>query len=297
MAIRGKAGKGKSAKLTGKSKTKSRAATASAKPPSATNVLRKEAIQFYGWKPDLPDVRDKIYSAPTAVHLPPSIDLRGQCPPVYDQGQLGSCTGNAIAGAVQFERMKQSLATPADVPSRLFIYYNERVIEHTVSQDAGAQIRDGIKSVNKLGVCFEGSDSGEWPYNPAQFAAAPPKPCYTAALANQVETYSRLTATTDQLKGCLASGYPFVFGFTVYESFESPQVAKSGVLNLPKKSEKVEGGHAVMCVGYDDGKQRFIIRNSWGAGWGMKGYFTMPYAYLTNNNLADDFWTIRLVKP
>jgi C1A family cysteine protease len=98
------------------------------------------------------------------------------------------------------------------------------------------------------------------------------------------------------MKGCLAEGYPFVFGFTVYESFEGVPIAKTGILNLPKKTEKVVGGHAVLAVGYDDTGARFIVRNSWGAHWGQKGYFTIPYSYLLNENLSDDFWTIRLVE-
>jgi len=99
----------------------------------------------------------------------------------------------------------------------------------------------------------------------------------------------------NQMKGCLASGYPFVFGFTVYESFESQHVVTTGVVSMPAAGEKVLGGHAVVAVGYDDTTQRFIVRNSWGPGWGKGGYFTMPYAYLTDSNLSDDFWTVRLV--
>ena len=281
---------------TRKSKTGKTRASKAAKQPIAARKLHVHEIKYYGWAPDLPDHRDQIYLAPRAVQLPAKVDLRAQCPAVYDQGQLGSCTGNAIAGAIQFDRMKQGFASPKEIPARLFIYYNERVIEHTVSQDAGAQIRDGIKSVNKLGVCFEGKGKDQWPYNAAKFATQPPPACYATALKHQVQTYQRLTQTTDQLKGCLASGYPFVFGFTCYQSFESQAVAKSGVLNLPAPSETVVGGHAVVCVGYDDSEQRFIVRNSWGKSWGMKGYFTIPYAYLTNNNLSDDFWTIRTIE-
>jgi len=95
---------------------------------------------------------------------------------------------------------------------------------------------------------------------------------------------------------CLAEGYPFVFGFTVYESFESPAVAKTGVLDMPKPQEKTLGGHAVMAVGYDDKAKRFLVRNSWGSDWGLKGYFTIPYDYLDSRNLADDFWTIRAME-
>lgn len=249
-------------------------------------------ISQYGWLPDLPDHRDFLYSAPTAVAsaLPASIDLRAQCPPVYDQGQLGSCTANAIAGAIQFDQMKQKLQQ-IFTPARLFIYYNERVIEHTVASDSGAQIRDGIKSVSKQGDCPE----TEWPYVISKFKTKPLAKCYSDALKYKAVLYQRLTPVLSQLKGCLASGYPFVFGFTVYESFESPQVAKTGHASLPKPNEQSIGGHAVMCVGYDDAKQWFIVRNSWGDQWGMKGYFTLPYSYLISANLASDFWTIRVV--
>ena len=98
------------------------------------------------------------------------------------------------------------------------------------------------------------------------------------------------------MKACLASGYPFVFGFTVYESFEGDAVAKSGMVPMPADSETEVGGHAVMAVGYNDSIERFLVRNSWGPDWGVGGYFTIPYGYLTDSDLADDFWVIRLVK-
>jgi len=255
--------------------------------------IRVNSIKRYGWVPDLPDARDHMYAAPVEMlaTLPAKVDLRPHCPPVYDQGQLGSCTGNAIAGAVQFEREKQKLK-PDLVPSRLFIYYGERVIEGTVGTDSGAQIRDGIKVVAKQGVPPE----TDWPYDIAKFAQKPPPKAFADALHDRAVSYSRLSQSLSQMKGCLASGYPFVLGFTVYDSFESQQVAKTGVVPMPASGESVLGGHAVMAVGYDDGQQRFIVRNSWGPGWGMQGYFTMPYAYLTERNLSSDFWTIRLVK-
>lgn len=249
-------------------------------------------VKRFGWLRDIPDQRDHLYAAPVAalVALPPSIDMRNQCPSVYDQGQLGSCTANGIGGAIQFDRMKQKL-TPDFVPSRLFIYYNERVIEHTVNSDSGAMIRDGIKSVSKQGVCPE----TDWPYDIAQVAKKPPTNCYKEAVQYKAVQYQRLLQNVNQLKGCLASGYPFVFGFTVYDSFESQQVAQTGIVPMPGSAEQVLGGHCVAAVGYDDSQQRFFIRNSWGTGWGMQGYCTMPYAYLTDANLSSDFWTIRLV--
>jgi C1A family cysteine protease len=264
-----------------------------AKKASAKKGLTIHKIKHYGWVPDLPDARDHMYAAPSATMeaLPAKADLRPHCPPVYDQGQLGSCTGNSIAGAVEFERMKQKL-TPNFVPSRLFIYYNERVIEGTVSTDSGGQIRDGIKVVATEGAPPE----TDWPYDIAKFAEKPPPVAYTDALKDRAVQYQRLVQNLGQMKGCLASGYPFVFGFTVYESFESQTVAQTGVVPMPATGETVVGGHAVMAVGYDDSQQRFIVRNSWGATWGMHGYFTIPYAYLQDSHLASDFWTIRLIQ-
>lgn len=249
-------------------------------------------IQRYGWIPDLPDHRDQLYSAPvTALKvLPARLDLRPQCPPVYNQGPLGSCTANAIGAAVEFDHLKQEL--PDIMPSRLFIYYNERAMEGTVGFDSGAQIRDGIKSVAKQGVCPERM----WPYDIARFRIQPPPKCYREAIKDRIVLYQRLVPTLNQLRGCLASGYPFVFGFAVYESFESAKVARTGHAPMPAPIERTLGGHAVMAVGYSDAKQWFIVRNSWGPKWGMKGYFTLPYAYLTDAQLADDFWTIRLVQ-
>jgi C1A family cysteine protease len=250
------------------------------------------SIQRYGWVPDLPDARDHLYAVPPEylAALPAKVDLQDQCPKqVYDQGQLGSCTANAIGGAFEFDLLKQPLQD--FMPSRLFIYYNERVMEGTVNSDSGAMIRDGIKSVAKQGVCPE----TDWAYNIAKFAAEPSDACYTEALKHRVTRYQRVPRVLNQMKGCLAHGYPFVFGFTVYESFESNEVAKTGVVPMPASGEQVLGGHAVLAVGYDDSEQRFLVRNSWGDGWGMGGYFTMPYAYLTDRGLASDFWSVQEV--
>jgi C1A family cysteine protease len=245
----------------------------------------------YGWIPDFPDSRDRVYQLPRrASALPPAVDLRAGCPALYDQGNLGSCTANAIGAAIEFDQKKQKLATAT--PSRLFIYYNERVIEGTVDTDSGAQIRDGIKTVASDGACPETM----WGYIEANFAKEPPAGCYQYAKLHPAVQYARVIQDVGQMKACLAGGYPFVFGFTVYESFESDAVAKSGVVEMPSSSETEVGGHAVMAVGYDDASARFLVRNSWGAEWGVGGYFTLPYEYLMDQNLADDFWVIRVVK-
>jgi C1A family cysteine protease len=260
-------------------------------------------IRRLGWLPDIPDHRDFTYAAPTAVlkEMPARIDLRKQCPTtVYDQGNLGSCTANSIAGAIEFDQIKQR--QPHATPSRLFIYYNERAIEHSVQLDAGAQIRDGIKSVAKLGVCPETM----WPYDDTppetedspcptcKFAQKPSAACYTAALKHQILVYRRVPQDLNSMKGCLASGYPFVLGFTCYSSL--PFKSTTGEIPLPSSHDHAIGGHAVLAVGYDDAHHRILIRNSWGPGWGAGGYGSLPYAYLLSPNLADDFWTIRTVE-
>jgi len=247
-------------------------------------------LGHYGWMPDVPDHRDLVYAAARITTLPPSVDLRSGCPPVYDQGQLGSCTANAIAAAIQFEQIRQKEPKPF-APSRLFIYYNERVMEHTVGQDAGAQIRDGMKSVNHIGACPE----TDWPYVITKFAQKPPTRAFKDARLGKALSYQRVVQTLDQMKGCLASGLPIVLGISVYESFESQQVARSGIVPMPPISEKLLGGHAILAVGYNDAEQRFVMRNSWGTSWGMQGYFTIPYAYLTASNLCDDLWMIQMV--
>jgi C1A family cysteine protease len=247
-------------------------------------------LGHYGWMPDVPDQRDLVYMAPRIAALPPSVDLRAGCPPVYDQGQLGSCTANAIGAAIQFEQIRQKKQKPF-APSRLFIYYNERTMEHTVGQDAGAQIRDGIKSVNHIGACPE----TDWPYVISKFTQKPPARAFKHAPLGKAVSYQRVVQTLEQMKGCLAAGFPIILGISVYESFESQQVATSGTVPMPASKEKMLGGHAVLAVGYNDADQRFLMRNSWGTAWGMQGYFTIPYAYLSDSNFCDDLWTIRMV--
>ena len=250
-------------------------------------------IKRFGWVRDIPDQRDFRYVPPAklAKALPQKLDLRDGFPDCYNQGALGSCTANAISGALQFLERKEGSGDP-EMPSRLFIYYNERALEGSVGSDSGAQIRDGIKSVVKRGFCAEDL----WPYDIKRFAVKPAERCYDAALKERVSQYLRLDHDGPvPLLTCLASGYPFVFGFSVYESFEQPRVAATGVVEMPRMGERVLGGHAVVACGYDLKASRFIVRNSWGGRWGMNGYFTMPFAYLTNAYLSADFWTIRRV--
>ncbi len=245
-------------------------------------------MRTYGCIRDSNDARDHKYSAPyrAPIALPTNVDLRPHMPPVYDQSTLGSCTANAVAGALQFERLKKGL--PDFTPSRLFLYWNTRAMEGTSDYDSGAMLRDTIKSLGDMGDLPE----SDWPYDIYQFATKPPLRCYDVATLYSQVTYKRIDQDLDLMRQALAGGDPFVFGFMVFESFESGEVAQDGLVCLPEPREKPLGGHAVLAVGYDDGPQHFIVRNSWGPTWGQNGYFTIPYSYLTDQMLASDFWTL-----
>ena len=239
----------------------------------------------YGWKPSLPSIRYPLFNARVeAAALPPSVDLRDEYPPVYDQGQLGSCTGNGWAGAVEFLLKKQGLQD--FTPSRLFIYYNEREIENDVSTDAGASISDGAHVVSTQGCPHEAL----WPYIIDNFAEPPPAAAYQDGLLHLALQVQQVSQDLTSMKEVLASGLPIVIGFTVFPSFETATVTRTGTVPLPGHHERSVGGHCVVLVGYDDSQSRFIIRNSWGPSWGAQGYGTMPYAYLTNARLSSDFW-------
>jgi C1A family cysteine protease len=189
------------------------------------------------------------------------------------------------------------VAFAADVPrhkftgSRLFLYYNERLMEGSTDEDAGAQISDGVLSLQKRGICPE----EDWPYDPSQFKIAPPTECYDEAKRNRAATVHRIATNLQSMKTCLARGRPFVVGIEVFPALESDKVASTGLLPTPHPNEESIGGHAVLVVGYNDRHLHFIVRNSWGEDWGDAGHFYIPYAYLTNPTLSSDMWCIDAV--
>lgn len=186
---------------------------------------------------------------------------------------------------------KKDGQVPLFIPSPLFIYYNERVMEGTSHEDAGAQIRDGMKSINILGVCSETT----WSYSdgPLKYKQKPVDTAYVEALNHQSITYSRVNQTQNDICGCLSEGYPVVCGFVVYESFESDEVARTGIVPMPQRHEQQQGGHAVYIIGYDLANRQYRFRNSWGTDWGDEGDFYMPFDYVHSADLFSDFWTIR----
>lgn len=243
-----------------------------------------------GWKRDIPDVRDYWLTLAPKGALPPKLDLTPQCPPIMDQKSLGSCVANAVAFGIQFT--ERELGYSALVPSRLFLYYNNRLIEGTENEDSGSTVRDGIKSPMKYGY----PDERDYPYVVKSFAKKPAKSVYSKAKprALKVIWYGRVAQNEAAIKNTLVANNPIMLGFAVYESF---MTFKNGVCPMPAKGEDMIGGHCVALVGYDDERKAFLVRNSWGTAWGLNGYFWMPYEYVLNANLCADFWTILKVAP
>ena len=216
--------------------------------------------------------------------LPSKIDLRPSMPDVYNQGQLGSCTANALCAAVGF-------IVKGFTGSRLFVYYNERRMENTISDDEGAYLCDGVKTLEKYGVCAE----SDWPYDVEKFAIKPPEFCYINATQHLVLSSANVDTDLYSMKHALANGFPFVVGISIYGPFESEEVGLTGKVPMPQPKDESLGGHAVLVCGYNDETQEFIVRNSWGPDWGDKGYFYLPYAYLANPSWSSDMWTITAV--
>jgi C1A family cysteine protease len=249
-----------------------------------------------GWRPQLPDHRDSIYMYAAPPHIVKDMPERVELPqyPIYDQGQTGSCVGNGCSYAILHDGIRQGLLTQDDVPSRLMIYYLARLAEGTVNEDAGAEIRDGIKALARYGTCLERGDTA-WPYDEAKFKKRPPAKCFKAGLKFQALTYRTVPQTSAALRACLAEGFPVVFGFTCYSGLDSDETARTGVVPMPTMGERPIGGHCVALVGYDNAKRLFKFRNSWSKKWGDNGYGYFDYEYVTRPDLAADFWTIRVV--
>jgi C1A family cysteine protease len=223
----------------------------------------------------------KLMKGVSRAGVPSMIDLRSKFPSCFDQGQLGSCTANALCGVISYD-------IPKFMGSRLFLYYNERLIEHDIEYDNGAFLSDGIQSLKIFGICSETS----WPYDISKFTLNPDMKCYREAKLHCALNVKPLTNSAEDMKNALRNGYPFVVGILVYESFTTSYVARTGIVRMPLPNESLLGGHAIVCVGYNDQQQVWIMRNSWGTQWGDKGYFYLPYQYLINHNLAQDMWCI-----
>jgi len=255
----------------------------------------------FGWVRDSVDHRDYSYSSNTEIvefvdPLPDEVSLSAFCSPIQDQKKSSSCVAHAVCGALEY---LEAVALKQEVEifqayfqpiSRLFVYYNARKIDGNQSFDQGAQIRNAIMGIRQNGICRETL----WPFDLTQICTEPSSVAYLEAIEHKIlYGYSLDNKDLNALKTCLACGYPFVFGADLCQSFMSDEVEKTGIIPMPSSTENFVGGHAMLCVGYNDLTKQFLIRNSWGEEWGLKGYAWMPYEYLTNRYLCSDAWTLR----
>ena len=268
--------------------------------------MSNSGVSFYGCVRDSFDHRDykKVYEFVPSCQSHPKVDLRTYVEQVYDQGNLGSCTANALCAAYKFDLKKESHHQAASRhksrfsdtcavrdydPSRLFLYYNARKLTNNTSVDSGCSVRDALKAFKRFGVCQESL----WRYNIRNFKQTPNRGCYEQAKGNVLSEYERLVhQDVHQFRACLKEECLFVFGFVVYESFYSSANMHFGNMPMPTAHDKFEGRHAVMAVGYDDVARHFIILNSWGDSFGDKGYFYMPYDFIVDPQKCYDFWKI-----
>lgn len=216
--------------------------------------------------------------------LPTATNILSKCPPIYDQGQLGSCTAFAIAkGAGEINEIKTS---GNDVPlSALFFYYAERDADGDIDQDGGSTMTQGVNVLGSVGCAPE----ADWAYDISKFTQKPPAQAYADAGKFKVGGSTQI-ANLDDIKTAVAAGRPVVFGIRVYQSFES--IGSNGIMPMPKKGEQLLGGHAQCVVGYDDQKQTLLVRNSWGTTWGAQGYYQMPYAFVNKAGMVSDIWAV-----
>lgn len=245
--------------------------------------------QKLGWKRPLPSPKLHKFTAPHGFALPAMMDLEPDCPSVYDQGTLGSCTSNASSALCQFVMKK--VGHKWFMPSRLALYYWTRAMESNVNEDTGASIQAAVSVCHKIGV----PQDSMWWYNIAKFAVKPNMK--VVADANKYKTSMPLSInhfSLNDMQACIVAGFPFTFGFAVYEGFDTGNwPSTTGMMPMPKVGEQMLGGHAVLAIGYDNNKKAFKIRNSWGTNWGQKGHFWMPYNFIMSSDFADDFWTIK----
>lgn len=249
--------------------------------------IQPRDYSWFGYKRDQKDHRDRIFKA--AAPPPAMVDLSAHLPRVMDQGALGSCTAHGITAALRFCRIK---AGKPDVPlSRLQLYYDERAIEGTIRSDAGAEIRDGIKTAAKLGVGPEGL----WAYDIAKFRTKPPAKVYKAAKLFQALTYQRVAVDANALKAALATGFPVIIGITVFKGIDGPEASSTGMVPMPDPNEAPIGGHCMLVWGYGQKPGCFSVRNSWGPTWGNKGDCFIPEAYLGSPYLGSDYWLVNAI--
>jgi C1A family cysteine protease len=253
----------------------------------------------FGWKPDLPSIKDwplrmSAVGRNTAVLPPVSPDRREINPPVRDQGKYGSCVGcSSVYGVAWLRRHEPRDLEGKTIMSAMQEYYDARTADgdEWKNVDAGAYIRDAMDMLRKKGVAPESN----WPYT-KPFNRTPTKSVYTAAARWKLGAHWRCNGLDDILQA-INAGYAVVGGITIYSSFWVSNT-NGGRVPMPNaQTDKLEGGHALYWDMFNQAERWVRFENSWGPNWGDRGYGYVPFDYLANPNLADDFWAMQSEAP
>jgi C1A family cysteine protease len=239
----------------------------------------------FGARRDVHDVRDRTFQASRlAPSLPQMVDLRVWAGPIKDQGEEGSCTGHAFSSAREW--MARSYEDISPVLSPQFLYVEELIADKSFPKDEGAMPRTACQALTAKGCC----EASLYPYVDEKFTS-PTVEQEQNALKYKTGAYHRV-GTLHDLLSCLAdpTPWPVTVGFTVYESFMSDETANTGIMPVPRFGEQQQGGHEVLCVGYDFSRQLTLIQNSWGDAWGQRGYFWMPFSVIASADT--DLWVV-----
>lgn len=260
----------------------------------------------YGWIPDryrTDRPKYQLHRVVRAKARPPRVDFRdgpSPMPGIVEQGELGSCTANAIAAVVKYLQARQGLPE-VFLPSRLAIYYWERERRGTIDEDSGASIDDEMFVVRTIGT----PEEDLWQYNIAKFKDDPGPAVKAAAAHHLVPKAFQIVDGINGIMDSLEAGFPVAFGILIYESFETQAVANTGDVPMPNAGhwwqfckaapERLLGGHAIWACGYDQPSKRLFCVNSWGTMWGDGGYMSLPFAYVEDTSLFGPAYSVQLV--
>ena len=250
----------------------------------------------FGWKPDAQDPRDFHYALPAALDarpVPPIIRLHDRDfePPVWNQLNAGACTafGHGYGAYIADQMDGRPLGF---TPSLLAIYGHSRILDGDFETDEGAQPRNVCKALAKFGMF----DQKLWPYDTAKLFDKGFLAFNKLGAQHRTLQYQNVPKDKAHIDQVLASGFPVIFGAMLYKSSQTPEVDKTGIVPMLAKYDEPIGGHCMAICGKDDEKGWYVVRNSWGAEMGDKGYYYFPYDYILGNlTFTADFRVIKRV--